>query len=92
MRSRCSHLPTEPDLDSIQGLNTVYVNTHTHIYTVCVRLELAYLYLPHGQVQEGVLIAHADQTLRAFTAHAGSQTSVQLHHGQFVQTRSYTLR
>lgn len=44
-----------------------------------------YLNLLHCQVQEGVLIAHADQALGALAAHAGAQASVQLHHHQLVE-------
>lgn len=45
---------------------------------------MGYLYLLHGQVQEGILVADADQALGAFTPHAGAQTSVQLYHHQLV--------
>lgn len=44
-----------------------------------------YLNLLHRQVQESVLIAHADQALGALAAHAGAQASVQLHHHQLVE-------
>ena len=35
-----------------------------------------YLNLLHSEVQEGVLVADADQTLGALTAHAGAQASI----------------
>lgn len=52
---------------------------------LCVCL---YLYLLYGQVQEGVLTAYADQTLGPLTAHAGSQTAIQLDHDKFVEAGS----
>lgn len=55
---------------------------------VCVCLKPCgrlYLNLLHRQVQESVLIAHADQALGALAAHAGAQASVQLHHHQLVE-------
>lgn len=45
-----------------------------------------YLNLLDGQVQESVFVADADETLWSFAAHAGAQTSVQFHHGQFIKT------
>lgn len=51
-----------------------------------------YLYLLHSEVQEGVLIAHTDQALGTLASHAGPQASVQLHHHQFVQALSHTVR
>lgn len=52
----------------------------------------SYLYLLHGEVQEGVLVAHADQALGALAAHAGAETSVQLHHHQLVQAVGNAIR
>lgn len=57
-----------------------------------ISYRILYLYLLHSEVQEGVLIADADQTLGAFTSHAGAQASVQLHHHQFVQTMCHIVR
>lgn len=54
--------------------------------------ERLYLYLLHGEVQEGVLVADTDQALGALTAHAGAQASVQLHHHQFVQAVGHVVR
>ena len=51
-----------------------------------------YLYLLHSEVQEGVLVADADQALGALTAHAGAQPSVQLHHHQLVQAVGHIAR
>ena len=51
-----------------------------------------YLYLLNSEVQEGVLIADADQALGALAAHAGPQAPVKLHHHQLVQTVRHTVR
>lgn len=51
-----------------------------------------YLDLLHGQVQEGVLVADADQTLGALAAHAGSQTAVQFDHGELVEAGGDVVR
>ncbi len=51
-----------------------------------------YLDLLDGQVQEGVLVADADQTLGALAAHAGSQTAVQFDHGELVEAGSDVVR
>lgn len=45
----------------------------------------SYLDLLHRQVQEGVLVADADQTLGALTAHAGSQPSIEFDHCELVE-------
>lgn len=47
----------------------------------------AHLYLFDSEVKEGVLIPNSYQTFRAFTAHAGSQTSIQLDDDQLVEDR-----
>lgn len=44
-----------------------------------------HLDLLHRQVQEGVLVADADQALGALAAHAGAQTAVELDYGQLVE-------
>lgn len=52
----------------------------------------SYLYLLHSEVQEGVLVADADQALGALASHAGAQASIQLHHHQFVQAVGHVVR
>ena len=49
----------------------------------------SHLDLLHGQVQEGVLVADADEALGALAPHAGAQPSVELHHDQLVQAVGY---
>lgn len=51
-----------------------------------------HLDLLHGQVQEGVLVANADQALGALASHAGAQTAVQLHHHQLVEAGGHAVR
>lgn len=51
-----------------------------------------YLDLLDGQVQEGVLVAYADQTLGALTAHAGSQTAVQFDYSELVEAGGDVVR
>lgn len=51
-----------------------------------------YLDLLDGQVQEGVLVADADQTLGALAAHTGSQTAVQLDHSELVEAGADVVR
>lgn len=58
----------------------------------CCNEVFLYLNLLHRQVQEGVLVADTDQALWTLTAHAGAQTSVELHHHQFVQAVSHVIR
>lgn len=53
----------------------------------CANLDLL-----HRQIQEGVLIADADQAFGAFTAHACSQAAVQFYHHQLVQTVGHIVR
>lgn len=50
-----------------------------------------YLNLLYSQVQERVLVSDADETFGSFAAHAGAQTSVQLHHHQLIQAVGYVL-
>ena len=47
-------------------------------------LNKPHLYLLHGEVQEGVVVADADQALGPLAAHAGAQAPVQLQHHQLV--------
>lgn len=51
-----------------------------------------YLDLLHRQVQEGVLVADADQTFGAFAAHTGSQAAVELDHGQLAEAGAHVGR
>lgn len=55
------------------------------MFLFCSVSERFYLDLLHRQIQEGVLVADADQTLGAFAAHAGPQTSIQFDHGELVE-------
>ena len=48
--------------------------------------------LLNSQIQEGVLVPHTDQTLRAFAAHAGAQAAIELHYYQLVQHRRHVIR
>lgn len=44
-----------------------------------------------GQIQEGILVTDTNQALGPFAAHAGSQTSIQLHNHQLIQTVRYVV-
>lgn len=59
---------------------------------VVVFLCNCYLDLLHRQIQEGVLIADADKTLRALAAHAGSQATVQFNYGKLVEAGGDVVR
>ena len=56
------------------------------------QLHHPHLYLLHGEVQESVVVADADQALGPLAAHAGAQPPVKLQHHQLVQAAGDAFR
>ena len=50
-----------------------------------VHVHAAHFYLEHGEIEEGGVIPDRDEALGSHTAHAGSQTAVQLQDDQLAQ-------
>lgn len=57
-----------------------------------VHKERTHLDLFHGKVQEGLVVSHFDDGLRALAAHAGSKTTIKLEHDELLCQHSYFLR
>lgn len=66
----------------IKLLNTVLQGCQCHVTN---------LDLLDGQIQKGILVTDTNQALGPFAAHAGSQTSIQLHNHQLIQTVRYVV-
>ena len=70
----------------------MYYAIHCTEQKLIRQLPQPHLYLLHGEVQEGVVVADADQALGPLAAHAGAKAPVQLQHHQLVEAGADALR
>lgn len=72
-------------LDDLGGVGVGVERVHQQERHVGVVSAVQVLNLSHGQVQERVAVSHLNHRLGTHATHGGTQTSVQLQHGQFGQ-------